>query len=379
MGSADSSELNNFQPDLLSFTLQVGLFRIRLHETQIMRLLVSEFLCSGGWPLESLPTSLRQEGQAMLLALLQDALKIPNLQPVTLWDNNAPPFPLPGVECHLVNAPHEELEILGELAAQADATLLIAPEFDDILTHRALLVEGVGGRLCGPNSSAIVHCADKLNTFEILREAGVPCIETQIYSIDNTDLDTVSFPAVVKPRDGAGSQETYLLHERSEIERHRPRWEKSSLLRKAIWQPYLSGQATSLAVLITPESYLYEPLPPCRQLISEDDRLRYTGGIIPATIPGSHRLAEIAVKACQCFPGLRGYVGVDLLIPDDDPNHPVVIEINPRITTSYLGYTALCKQNLLARWLGIGNRNAPLTWHPATLKFDAQGGGTTEG
>ena len=43
--------------------------------------------------------------------------------------------------------------------------------------------------------------------------------------------------------------------------------------------------------------------------------------------------------------GLRGYVGVDLVLTDADA---VVIEVNPRLTTAYLGVRAALDENIAA-------------------------------
>lgn len=43
----------------------------------------------------------------------------------------------------------------------------------------------------------------------------------------------------------------------------------------------------------------------------------------------------------------RGYIGVDLILGHaDDGSEDCVIEINPRVTTSYLGLSAACTTNL---------------------------------
>jgi len=43
---------------------------------------------------------------------------------------------------------------------------------------------------------------------------------------------------------------------------------------------------------------------------------------------------QIASAVAAAIPGLWGYVGVDLI---EGPDGPVVLEINPRLTTSYAG------------------------------------------
>ncbi len=338
-----------------------------------MRLLVSEFVCSGAWAEESLDSSLVAEGRSMLLAVLRDAVKIPGLEVVTIWSAHRERFPVEGVAFQLAHSPEEEIEILAELAAWADVCLLIAPEFDGILTHRALLVEGVGGRLCSPSPLATTTCGDKFELAGILQEAGIPTIPTHEFSPAHDHASTVTYPCVIKPRDGAGSQETYLVTSTADFDRLLPIWKQSSLLRHAIWQPYVAGRAVSVAVVVTPEQYRFQALPPCEQALSTDGRFAYQGGAVPARGIDAIALQNAAIAACRQVPGLRGYVGVDLLIPDANPTEPLVVEINPRITTSYLGYQRLCEQNLIATMLQADTDAGELTWKPEQLEYSPTG------
>ena len=338
-----------------------------------MRLFVSEFVCSGAWAQESLDSSLLAEGRSMLLAVLRDATRIQGLDVVTIWSGQRERFPVEGVAFQVAHSPEEEIELLAELAALSDVTLLIAPEFDGILTHRALLVEGVGGRLCGPSPLAITTCTDKLELAGHLQGAGLPTIPTSEFSVTHDTSATVTYPCVIKPRDGAGSQATYLVESATDFERLLPGWKQSSLLRQAIWQPYISGRAVSVGVMVTPEQYRYQPLPPCEQTLSTDGRFAYQGGVLPARGVDAVTLQHAAVAACREVPGLRGYVGVDLIIPDSHPGQPIVVEINPRITTSYLGYSRLCEQNLIATLLQADSDAGELTWNPVQLEYFATG------
>lgn len=309
----------------------------------------------------------------MLLAVLRDAVQIPELEVLTIWSAGRERFPVEDVAFQLAHSPEEELDLLAELAAWCDLTLLIAPEFDGILTQRALLVEGVGGRLCGPNPLAITVCSDKFQLAEHLHVAGIATVATHEFQPQTAGATDLEYPAVVKPRDGAGSQETYLLRDVGGFERLLPGWKKSSLLRQAIWQPYIAGRAVSVAVLVTPEQFRYEALLPCEQTLSDDGRFGYLGGIVPARGLDLPAIQNAAIAACRTVPGLRGYVGVDLIIPDDNPKQPMVIEINPRITTSYLGYAQLCEQNLMARWFDSESQMDELTWREGYLEYAPDG------
>src|SRR5205823_3360911 len=83
-------------------------------------------------------------------------------------------------------------------------------------------------------------------------------------------------------------------------------------------------------------------LAPAAQHVSNDGRFRYLGGTIPLPAGLAERAIRVAQQTIDCVPGLRGYVGVDIVLGETD----WLIEINPRLTTSYVGLRALAEGNL---------------------------------
>ena len=51
----------------------------------------------------------------------------------------------------------------------------------------------------------------------------------------------------------------------------------------------------------------------------------------------------MACSAVNAIPGMKGYVGVDLVLSNDSV---WLIEINPRVTTSYIGLRQILSANL---------------------------------
>ena len=87
----------------------------------------------------------------------------------------------------------------------------------------------------------------------------------------------------------------------------------------------------------------------CRQrrILSEDGRLQYVGGRIPLPAPLAARATRLSDEAVRAVAGLQGYVGVDVVLgPARDGSLDAVIEINPRLTTSYVGLRVLTQGNL---------------------------------
>jgi predicted ATP-grasp superfamily ATP-dependent carboligase len=68
----------------------------------------------------------------------------------------------------------------------------------------------------------------------------------------------------------------------------------------------------------------------------------YSGGSVPFDSPLQAETFEMAKEVVESFPNLRGYVGVDFVLTEDAA---VVLEVNPRLTTSYVGLRAVANFN----------------------------------
>lgn len=371
-----------------------------------MRIFVSEYVCGGGWPEPVIAGSLAIEGRAMLTALLVDLATIPGVSVSSTWDARlgspfaGSPRAIERVQFHIAHSPAEERELFDRLARAADATWVIAPEFDNILETRCRIVEALGKPLAGPGSDAVALCGDKLALARRLVERGIPTIPTRPFEwarLDPTEARFVDagsvgisrFPIVVKPRFGAGSQSTFLITNEAQLRDLSQRWDQEPMLESAIWQPYLEGTPVSVAVVCDGARDEYEPLPVARQCLSSDGRFQYLGGSLPLTGELAASVQETAVAACRAVGGLKGYVGVDLLA-DAASASVAVVEINPRLTTSYLGYRRLVDAEpatiigtpdlatsggwrLAQRILGYEPVASPLRWQNESITFGANG------
>src|SRR6185295_10816789 len=101
-------------------------------------------------------------------------------------------------------------------------------------------------------------------------------------------------------------------------------------------QECVAGTAASIAFLCGPAGNM--PLVPVLQLLSDDGRYKYLGGELPIAPHLAQRAVTLGRRAVDCVPGLLGYIGVDLVLGDaGDGSRDFAIEINPRLTTSYVG------------------------------------------
>jgi tyramine---L-glutamate ligase len=332
-------------------------------------LFVSEYLTCGAWA-GDLPPSLLREGTAMFAAVAADFACVSGCRVVATRDARLPPADIPGVTMRTAATPADELRLFRELAAGSEATFVVAPEFDGILLGRRRLVDEVGGRFLGPSPETIEICGDKLQTFEHLRRAGLPTIATEPCDFMRGCGDTAR-PLVIKPRDGAGSELTFLVQSDDDFDAARCAFAAAG--RVAIRQPFVSGTALSVGVICA-EPGRIDVFPVGAQRLSDDGRFRYLGGRIPAGGIDQRDVESLVRRAVETLPDAAGYLGFDLILPADAPRRPLIVEINPRLTTSYLGYRRLTRENLAERMLRPERASQPIVWQPAAVEFTTDGG-----
>ncbi len=315
------------------------------------RVFVYEHLTGGGLLEASLEgeESLLREGAAMATAVAADFAKAPGVETAVLRDCRLTDADFAGARVVDVATESDRRSSFRRLAAQCDWTLVIAPEFDATLFSLCDEAERVGGRLLGPSSEVVRRLSDKHATCEWLSEAGIPTPAGVPLGAGESPPRGFRFPAVLKPRDGAGSRDVRLLDQQtsSAIRATRP----SRL------EEFCPGSTLSVALLAGPQHWL--TLPPCLQRLSDDGRFRYLGGALPAPSALARRATNLAGRVarrlCAAAPsGVRGYLGIDMTLGDDPRGAgDMVIEINPRLTTSYVGLRAATGDNLAAAMLRL--------------------------
>jgi predicted ATP-grasp superfamily ATP-dependent carboligase len=334
-----------------------------------MRVFVYEYLCSGA-SVGASAASLHAEGWAMLSAILEDFARISGVETVTLLDprlSSALPTWPAGVIAHYLDSGSAE-RTFRALAASADWSLVIAPEFDDILAERCRWTEEAGGQLLGPSSAAVRLTADKLTLARHWLAHGIPTPRV----VDPAEIDSplaVPNPCVFKPRYGAGSQATFLVRDREDLLRMNDVRRAEAWKGETIVQAYAPGRAVSVAFLAGERRLL--SLPATEQHLSSDGRFHYLGGRLPLTTELDRRARQLAERAVRTVDGLHGYFGVDLVLGEAiDGSRDQVIEINPRLTTSYVGLRRLARFNLAETLLAVAI-DAPIpswSWRTETTE-----------
>lgn len=265
---------------------------------------------------------------AVTMATSPQSAGVPGAAPVTPHDGESP------------------RAFVARQAARHDAVWLVAPETGGLLAQLAACVAPARWLGCAP--SAIALASSKRATVEHLAARGLP---TPLAFAHDTSVQRW----VVKPDDGAGALDSRLHADRDSACRDRdarhgaPGW----------LEPWVDGEALSLSMLC--RAGRAELLSVNRQhiAIGADGALRFAGvtvNVIAADDPRRGTLAALASDVARALPGLRGFVGIDVVWHAQ--RGPVLIEINPRVTSAYVGLSAALGRNVAAALLAAQDTEA---------------------
>jgi predicted ATP-grasp superfamily ATP-dependent carboligase len=278
-----------------------------------------EFVTGGGMSAEAVSPSLAREGAMMRDALARDLSDIPGVSLITTHDARfSPPG---GIASVAVTPGRDPWRLWAYCAEKCQVAWVVAPETDDLLRRLTELCLEADTMVVGPDVQSIRTSSSKKLTSDTLMAAGVPTVPTWTFA----ELPVALVGRfVVKPDDGAGCVDTRLVEGRPD---------PATLKAGDVIQPFVEGEAASLTVLRNGGQTTL--LSVNRQHVTVADGAFHFGGLtVGALTDRTGALAALADKVARAIPGLDGIFGVDLVIT---PEGPVVLEVNPRITTSYAG------------------------------------------
>jgi len=287
-----------------------------------MNILIYEHLCAGGGLQGGGASALLDEGAAMLKAALSDFGAVTE-----------------GLDGHIFGIVDQSLaerfdyfpeikQVGGDIRAnftnalmECDGALLIAPETGGVLQELTGALVCVDKINLGSGPDAVAITGYKPAFASLMKRVGIP--HPSIFTITDGFNPGAVFSKtwVSKPVDGAGSEDVSI----------HPAGDNFRFAAGAgmLAQEYIEGEAMSLCVVSGEKGSVI--LSVNRQFFDTGSGLRYAGGVITGAEP-SAELKTIVDKIKRAIPGLRGFWGLDYI---QTGSGPVVIEVNPRLTSSY--------------------------------------------
>jgi tyramine---L-glutamate ligase len=315
-----------------------------------LRLLICEYVTGGGFLGKLLPASLAREGDMMLAALVKDVAAVRGIEIACVRDERlrAPDL---AAAVRVVRAREDPWAVWRAAIDRVDAVWPIAPETDGALNRLSELVLAADRMLIGSRPRAVAVAASKLATVECLAAHGIAVVPTvPAAAAMHDDRPNAANGWVVKPDDGAGAESTRLFRRRDDMRR----WLGAARARdNFVVQPYVEGVAASLSVLCQNGRGC---LLSCnsQKVEVENGEFRFRGGIVGGLEQRRPHLEPIAAAIAAAMPDLWGHVGIDFI---DSAAGPIVLEVNPRLTTSYVGLGRAIGLNPAELVLGLIDRD----------------------
>jgi len=309
-----------------------SMYYFSMHQIQYgdefhLKLFVCEFVTGGGLYREPLPASLLREGEMMRDAVWRDFSALPDIQLITTVDVRLSP-PHGWDEVAHVAYEDDVWQVWQTYIQDADAVLPIAPEQGGHLLRLTQMIEAAGKPLLGCYADAVALFGDKWRTFEHLRQHQIPTPDT--YLVHHwTQYQATTW--IAKPIDGAGCEDMR-IGTRADLEP----W-LSSRTTSHLVQPFLAGVSASFCMLCCRgEAWLMS----CNRqhLQLADGTICLIACELNAMSQHASAFELLARQIALSMPNLSGYVGVDVQIQQlAGKVHYWVLDINPRLTTSYVG------------------------------------------
>ena len=315
-----------------------------------MRILLYEHVSSGGYAGEPIPSSLLCEGYAMLRGLTAD-FKAAGHEVTVLLDSRVAELHPPLDADHVVQiASSGEADLTMELASEtADAAYVVAPEPKHVLQSIVECIETTDALSLNCQATGIEQAADKALLGERVKNLGLNFPKTEMFHANDSiekiteAVSKLGFPVVIKPASGAGCIGLSVIQNEKQVSKAIAKIRKETAIGNVVAQELIEGISASVSLISTGAEAL--PVSLNLQVVTlagPDGVSDYLGGLVPLEHPLRDEAFAAAKQVVESFGCLRGYVGVDLILSE---NKAFIVEVNPRLTSSYVGLRKVASFN----------------------------------
>jgi tyramine---L-glutamate ligase len=317
-----------------------------------LKIIVYEHVSGGGYAGQPIPPNLLSEGFGMLRNIVED-FKAAGHEVTVLLDARISKLNPPiDSDCTVpIFYPHEPEQVLNNIAEINDAFYFIAPETEQTLQSLIGLVEKTGKTSLNCESQSIGQVADKAVLYECLQKTGISTPKTlhlnltdNLVQVKQAIKRMLNYPVVFKPVDGTSCSGLSIVKQENQVKKAITKIKAESKSTNFIVQEFIKGEPASISLLSTGKKALAISLNRQNVTLADPNMdSNYNGGCVFFPHPLKQKAFALAEKTVCAFSGLRGYVGVDLVLAQDKA---YVIDINPRLTTSYVGLHKVISFNI---------------------------------
>ena len=249
---------------------------------------------------------------------------------------------------------------LKDNAAQFKKAIFISAENNNNLYNITKILEENDVKTYTSTAEACFKSSDKSESYEALYDA-VPQPRTFRFKIDpkgywkraiehlyekwQAEDPLTKLKIIIKPLIGVDCEDIVVLEDIGDLTLDLDKIFVPGS--RVIVQEFIEGTDVSVSLISDGKTAI--PISLNEQFVElKDDKGTYLGGKLPFESKYKDEAFEIAKKAVESIDGLKGFVGVDLIINADEKDvySVYLLEINSRFTTPYVGLKQIANFNI---------------------------------
>lgn len=306
---------------------------------------IFEFISGGGLNKVPIPISLFCEGFGMLRSITSD-FKALGYEIHTMLDSRVfflSEF-LQADNIRKVDNFDNYITIFKNLVNNCKYAFIIAPETSKILYNLTKIVKNYDRIILSTNLRGIKYGTSKISTYKIFKKKNILTPKTYLIPLKNKSLNKdfilhtfkeLESPIVIKPKDGVGAESIHYFENESQILNFlMSRNARIENRRKFILQEFIEGRDLSISLIGTPHTDPIILSVNFQYIDIKSIKSEYIGGYAPLeNCKDIIQKLKVITKRLNSLK-IEGYYGIDFIEKQNSLNF---IEINPRLTTSYIG------------------------------------------
>lgn len=327
------------------------------------RIFVFEYTVGGGFYAEEITSSLLCEGYAMLRSIVEDFKNL-GYEIITQIDRRILHLTkyLSIDEFYPVDSDNKFNDVFSKCIDRVDMCYIIAPEFSNILFNLTRIAHNLKKPIISIGLEGIKLGTSKIATYNFFKNNQIktpksfliPSLNGKIdLNFIYKQFDKYNFPFIIKPDDGVGAESIYFFPDIIAVtDFFTNPYLDFDFKRKYILQEFIYGDDYSVSIINKPLKNNLKSVKTILSINSQKIKYKnclgkalYEGGYTP--VPRFNFLKKKLIKLLNKIDlnNFNGYLGIDFILTKESEIY--FIEINPRLTTSYIGIRKIYSQNIL--------------------------------
>ena len=280
------------------------------------KILIYEYITGGGLSNEDLSSDLMYEAKQILISIIESCDLSKNFDYKYFVD-----YRLKELHSNNSISIYKSSDLYNiSLIKNFDYIIPVIPEINYELYRYVKFLKKNNFKTIISDPKTIKICSDKLLFYKYFSKNDLPVIKT---------FENISFPKdskkyILKDRYGAGCSFIRVIDKRDIKKFHD---------RNKVIQPYVKADNYSISVFFTKNNFRFLTLNK-QNLAHHMNMIKIESLTINTKNNYYLKILSLIDNIKRTMPGLFGFVGIDILIRND---MIYIVEINPRLTTSYVG------------------------------------------